>query len=174
MFGVTGSILFTISICIERYITICRPFFHNSRPINWKTYVLSVIFLTVTLNITFWICNLFLQPAEYAIIMLVSLFLLPCVILIVSNAAIISVLNKNRKMFYTVPNDKYSEERSRIFARGIVMQHSISRSSDRASNTECQTKLYRQRKKDTDLAIISLIVDVVFVVSQLFLSLIHI
>lgn len=203
MFGVTGSILFTISICIERYITICKPFRHNSRPINWKRYVSGVMLFTITLNVTFWICNLFLEPEEYAIIMLISLFLVPSVILIAANVLIVRTLIKSTKMICTsVPNDTNTGGRLRISSSVNLpaLPKSISQSLDRVSSSgnlqvpsesvpqsldrgiqppmdrrvsqtsqiESQAKLYRQRKMDADLAIISLIVDVVFVVSQLF------
>ena len=165
MITVTGSIFFTVSICIERYVVICRPFSHQSNPIHWKVYVTTVLFLTFTLNIIFYFLSFFKYSDHtvYIIVMLSSLIFLPCIILIVANVFIVRDLIKNRKTFFGVSVAKSKES----IEDNTEMEKHVPTISARVDNVKSVSRIDRQRKKNAELAVMSLIIDMVFIISHL-------
>lgn len=167
MFGVTGSIFFTLSICMERYIVICRPFFHQAHSINRKTYVSVVVFLTIALNITFFFLWAFKRNTEYIILMIATLLVIPCLLLTMANVLIVKALIENRKMFYRVANANQAPRSAAMVPDRVDIRIPMSTLSARVDNVDNETNIDRRRKKNVELAIISLIISVVFIISHL-------
>ena len=167
MFGVTGSITFTVSITIERYIVICNPFCHQTRPISWKVYVLTSLFLTVTLTSIFQYGN---RWQYYCTFMVVTLIVIPCVVVISLNVLIVKTLRESRKMFQKQSYDSV-ELQGAIFKTAnqddSIHQEPISTISARLATKNGEAKIQKRRKKNAQLAVLSLIIDVAFIVSHL-------
>ena len=167
MFGVTGSITFTVSITIERYIVICKPFCHQTRPISWKVYVLISLFLTVTLTLIFQYGN---RWQYYCSFMVVTLIVIPCLILISLNVLIVKTLIEGRKMFQKQSYEGV-ELQGAIFKTAnqadSIHQEPISTISSRLDTKNGQAKIEKRRKKNAQLAVLSLIIDMSFIVSHL-------
>ena len=49
--GSTGSIYFTMAVCIERYFVVCRPFWYHERAIPSRRYTIPIICFSVLYNI---------------------------------------------------------------------------------------------------------------------------
>ena len=49
--GSTGGIYFTMAICIERYLVVCRPFWYREKAIPSTIYTIPIIFFSVLYNI---------------------------------------------------------------------------------------------------------------------------
>lgn len=170
MFGVTGSVYFTLAICFERYLAICRPFFHYTRKISWKKYVIPVITLTVALNAIFILLKWFCKNQTYKYVMVTSLLAIPAIILILADALIVRALIKNKRMFCNVTTTNTGHITPSVSnistnTTSVICIPSISANID---NNVCQESVEcKRRKKNADLAVISLIIDVVFIVSHL-------
>ena len=48
--GSTGSIYFTVAMTIERYLTVCHPFYHHSHAWPTRFYVLPIFFFSIFYN----------------------------------------------------------------------------------------------------------------------------
>ena len=49
--GSTGSIYFTIAMTVERYLTVCHPFYHHSHTWPTKLYVLPLLLFSIVYNL---------------------------------------------------------------------------------------------------------------------------
>ena len=49
--GLTGSIYFTLAISVERYFTVCRPFYRASHAWPAKAYIVPIVLVSVVYNL---------------------------------------------------------------------------------------------------------------------------
>ncbi len=48
--GLTGGIYFTVAVTIERYLTVCQPFYHVSHKWSPCRYILPILGVTLLYN----------------------------------------------------------------------------------------------------------------------------
>ena len=167
MFGVTGSIYFTVAICIERCFAICAPFFHHSRGIHWKIYVFGVSLITVVLNMAFFLVTTFVGTGkEYRSLMFTSLLAIPSMVLIVGNMFIVKALYENRRTFQGTTNTSHVPRVTTRPEDITAPEIPISTISRSVNDNSHPSRMDRQRQKNVELAIFSLIIDVVFIISH--------
>ena len=49
--GSTGSIYFTMAMTIERYLTVCHPFYHHSHSWPTRCYILPILLFSIFYNV---------------------------------------------------------------------------------------------------------------------------
>ena len=168
-FGVTGSIALTVSITVERYIVICKPFFHQTRPISWRVYVLISLFLAVTLTLISRYGNGWQYHCTF---MVITLLVIPSVVIISLNVLIVKTLVENRKMFQKQSYEGIGYQGA-IFKTesqdDSIHQETIPTITARldTKNSDAKAKIEKRRKMNAQLAILSLIIDILFIVSHL-------
>ena len=48
--GLTGGIYFTVAVTVERYLTVCQPFYHVSHKWSAWRYIAPIVILAFAYN----------------------------------------------------------------------------------------------------------------------------
>ena len=48
--GLTGGVYFTVAITLERYFTVCHPFYHVAHSLSAKKYIIPIVLFSVVYN----------------------------------------------------------------------------------------------------------------------------